>query len=300
MAKRAMVIAASGRHGMLMVGPPGAGKTMLARRMPGILPPLTEEERAEALLVHSVAGQPIEAIARGVRPFRAPHHSISAGGLVGGGRPVLPGEISLADKGVLFLDELPEFANNVLQSLRQPMEDREVRIVRVDGVYTFPCDFQLVAAANPCPCGHLGDPGYQCTCAPSRIQSYQAKIGGPLMDRIDVVCDVARPSSDKVIKGRVGLGTAEMALMVTEARERADWRQARLDEHDLRDPVASAHMGPKALETFETYARRLCLGGRAIARVARVARTVADVEGHDEVVTGDLVEALGFRSRNMG
>lgn len=300
MAKRAMVIAASGRHGMLMVGPPGAGKTMLARRMPGILPPLTEEERAEALLVHSVAGQPIEAIARGVRPFRAPHHSISAGGLVGGGRPVLPGEISLADKGVLFLDELPEFANNVLQSLRQPMEDREVRIVRVDGVYTFPCDFQLVAAANPCPCGHLGDPGYQCTCAPSRVQSYQAKIGGPLMDRIDVVCDVARPSSDKVIKGRVGLGTAEMALMVTEARERADWRQARLDEHDLRDPVASAHMGPKALETFETYARRLCLGGRAIARVARVARTVADVEGHDEVVTGDLVEALGFRSRNMG
>lgn len=213
---------------------------------------------------------------------------------------MLPGEISLADKGVLFLDELPEFANNVLQSLRQPMEDREVRIVRVDGVYTFPCDFQLVAAANPCPCGYLGDPGYQCTCAPSRIQSYQAKIGGPLMDRIDVVCDVARPSSDKVIKGRVGLGTAEMALMVTEARERADWRQARLDEHDLRDPVASAHMGPKALETFETYARRLCLGGRAIARVARVARTVADVEGHDEVVTGDLVEALGFRSRNMG
>ena len=148
MAKRAMVIAASGRHGMLMVGPPGAGKTMLARRMPGILPPLTEEERAEALLVHSVAGQPIEAIARGVRPFRAPHHSISAGGLVGGGRPVLPGEISLADKGVLFLDELPEFANNVLQSLRQPMEDREVRIVRVDGVYTFPCDFQLVAARS--------------------------------------------------------------------------------------------------------------------------------------------------------
>lgn len=180
------------------------------------------------------------------------------------------------------------------------MEDREVRIVRVDGVYTFPCDFQLVAAANPCPCGHLGDPGYQCTCSPSRVQSYQAKIGGPLMDRIDVVCDVARPSSDKVIKGRVGLGTAEMALMVTEARERADWRRARLDEHDLRDPVASAHMGPKALETFETYARRLCLGGRAIARVARVARTVADVEGHDEVVTGDLVEALGFRSRNMG
>lgn len=299
-AKRAMVIAAAGRHGMLMVGPPGAGKTMLARRMPGILPALTEDERAEALLVHSVAGQSVEAIARGVRPFRAPHHSISAGGLVGGGRPVLPGEISLADKGVLFLDELPEFASNVLQSLRQPMEDREVRIVRVDGVYTFPCDFQLVAAANPCPCGHLGDPGYQCTCTPSRIQSYQAKVGGPLMDRIDVVCDVARPSSDKVIKGRVGLGTREMAQMVTSARERADWRRARQDAHDLRDPVAAALMEDCALETFESYARRLCLGGRAIARVARVARTVADVEGHDEVRVEDLVEALGFRSRNMG
>lgn len=300
MAKRAMVIAAAGRHGMLMVGPPGAGKTMLARRMPGILPPLTEEERAEALLVHSVAGQPVEDIARGVRPFRAPHHSISAGGLVGGGRPVLPGEISLADKGVLFLDELPEFANNVLQSLRQPMEDREVRIVRVDGVYTFPCDFQLVAAANPCPCGHLGDPGYQCSCTPARIQSYQAKVGGPLMDRIDVVCDVARPSSDKVIKGRTGLGTPEMAQMVMEARERADWRRARLEEHDLRDPVASANMQVEAIETFESCARRLCLGGRAISRVARVARTVADVEGHDEVMTEDLIEALGFRSRNMG
>lgn len=158
---------------------PGPARPCLPAGCRESCPPLTEEERAEALLVHSVAGQPIEAIARGVRPFRAPHHSISAGGLVGGGRPVLPGEISLADKGVLFLDELPEFANNVLQSLRQPMEDREVRIVRVDGVYTFPCDFQLVAAANPCPCGHLGDPGYQCTWRPLSLQSYQAKIAAP-------------------------------------------------------------------------------------------------------------------------
>ena len=300
LAKRAMVIAAAGRHGMLMVGPPGAGKTMLARRLPGILPPLTEEERAEALLVHSVAGLPVDDIARGVRPFRAPHHSVSAGGLVGGGRPVMPGEISLADKGVLFLDELPEFATNALQALRQPMEDHEVRIVRVDGVYTFPCDFQLVAAANPCPCGHLGDEGHVCTCSVSKIQAYQSRVGGPLMDRIDVVCDVMRPSSTKVIKGQTGLGTDAMAQMVAGARERAEWRLRKATETDLKDPVACARMEPAALSAFEGYAERLCLGGRGIARVARVSRTIADVEGHDQVSVDDLVEALGFRSRNMG
>ncbi len=134
------------------------------------------------MVIHSVAGQPIESLAAGERPFRAPHHSISTGGLVGGGRPVLPGEISLAHEGVLFLDELPEFSRGTLQALRQPMEDHVVRIARVDGVYRFPCDFQLVAAANPCPCGHLGDPGHDCTCTQPRIAAYQARIGGPLMD----------------------------------------------------------------------------------------------------------------------
>ena len=145
------------------------------------------------MVIHSVAGQPIESLAAGERPFRAPHHSISTGGLVGGGRPVLPGEISLAHEGVLFLDELPEFSRGTLQALRQPMEDHVVRIARVDGVYRFPCDFQLVAAANPCPCGHLGDPGHDCTCTQPRIAAYQARIGGPLMDRIDVVVDVPAP-----------------------------------------------------------------------------------------------------------
>lgn len=293
-AKRAMVIAAAGRHGLLMVGPPGSGKSMLAKRLPSILPPLSDEERAEALLIHSVAGQPIDDIAAGVRPFRSPHHSISLGGLVGGGRPVLPGELSLADKGILFLDELPEFATNVLQSMRQPMEDHEVRIVRVDGVFTFPCDFQLVAAANPCPCGHLGDPGYTCTCSPARVQAYQNKIGGPLMDRIDVVCDVARPSERSVIRGGTGMGSAEMRELVVNAREFRDWRVER--EGEPEGP-GGARLEAGARDLFEGYAGRLRLGGRAIVRVARVARTIADLAEHPLVEQDDIIEALGFRSR---
>lgn len=292
LAKRAMAIAAAGRHGVLMVGPPGSGKTMIARRLPTILPPLSEDEAAEAILVHSVAGEPIDGIARGVRPFRAPHHSISRGGLVGGGRPVLPGEVSLADKGVLFLDELPEFSRGALQAMRQPLEDHEVRIVRVDGVYTFPCDFQLVAAANPCPCGHLGDPGHECSCPPARVASYQARIGGPLMDRIDVVVDVMRPSSDKVIRGLRGTGSQEMAEQVRAAREFSSWRQRR-DGGALR-------LEPSAQAAFESYAERLALGGRAIVRVGRVARTIADMEERELVSCDDVAEAIGFRSRMMG
>ena len=297
-AKRAMVIAAAGRHGMLMVGPPGAGKSMLARRMPGILPPLSDEERAEAILVNSVAGQSTSSIARGVRPFRSPHHSISVAGLVGGGRPVIPGEISLADKGVLFLDELPEFTRGALQSLRQPMEDHEVRIVRVDGVYTFPCDFQLIAAANPCPCGHCGDPGHECTCSAAQVLAYQTKMGGPLMDRIDVVCDVARPSSSKVIEGLQGLSTGEMLSMVEDARGFAGERM-RHERARSRDPIAAACLSRQARSAFEGYADRLALGGRGIARVAKVARTIADLAQHGEVEVEDLVEALGFRSRSL-
>lgn len=298
LAKRAMVIAATGSHGVLMVGPPGAGKTMLARRLPTILPPLEDHEAAEAMLMHSVAGQDISEVAAGRRPFRAPHHSVSAGGLVGGGRPVLPGEVSLAHKGVLFLDEISEFGRSALQSLRQPLEDHEARIVRVDGVYTFPCDFQLVAASNPCPCGHLGDPGHECTCSPARIAAYQGRVGGPLMDRIDVVVDVARPATEKVIAGQEGTGSAEMRETVTRAREFASWRRAREGEEGEK-AVGGARLDSGAQAAFERLAEGLALGGRAIVRVARVARTIADLEEREVVCSDDVVEAVGFRSRSL-
>lgn len=295
-AKRAMVIAATGQHGLLMVGPPGAGKTMLARRLPTILPPLDDAARVESMLVHSVAGQPIDDVARGVPPFRAPHHSISSAGLVGGGKPVIPGEVSLAHKGVLFLDELPEFASNVLQVLRQPLEEHIVRLARAEGAYVFPCDFMLVAAANPCPCGHLGDPGHTCTCAPARVETYQARMGGPLANRIDMHIDVARPASHKVIAGSSGMTSEQMSQMVVEGREFARHRRRRAG--GSHNPIET--FDRDALVAFEAIASRLMMGGRSIARAARVARTIADIEHHEQVGRDDIVEACSYRGRSHG
>ncbi|MBR3326212.1 MAG: ATP-binding protein, partial [Atopobiaceae bacterium] len=256
---------------------------------------LTPEERIEAMLLHSVAGQSLRDIDVGGRPFRAPHHSISSAGLIGGGRPVTPGEVSLAHKGVLFLDELPEFNGSVLQALRQPLEDRRVRIVRAEGAYIFPADFMLIAAANPCPCGHLGDPGHTCTCTPARIQAYQGRIGGPLMDRIDVFIDVARPSSRKVIRGSEGLSSKDMSDQVSAAREYRSWRKER--ERGKGSSVWAMAMEERARSVLESLAERKGFGGRGIARVANVARTIADLSEHEQIGVEEVVEACSYRPR---
>lgn len=300
-AKRALVISATGRHGLLMIGPPGSGKTMLAKRMPTILPPLTRGEAEEAMLVHSVAGLDVGGIAAGKRPFRAPHHSISMAGMIGGGRPVRPGEVSLSHEGVLFLDELPEFSSNVLQSLRQPFEEREVRIVRADGIYRFPCDFMFLAASNPCPCGYLGDDRHACTCTPAKILQYQSRIGGPLNDRIDLHVFVSRPDSGKVVSGEEGMSSEEMRRQVLIGREFREWRARRSEPVEASvQALESMRLDDRARDEIERVARSLGFGGRAIVRVGGIARTIADLEERELVTREDVLEACAYRDRREG
>lgn len=296
-AVRALVAAAAGGHNILMVGPPGSGKTMLARRLPSILPPLDEEERLESALVHSVSGLDARSVLSGVRPFRAPHHSASIAGLIGGGSPPRPGEASLAHNGVLFLDEMPEFGPASLQGLRQPLEDGEVTLVRVEGRLRFPARFTLVGAANPCPCGFLGDPAKRCACSPGVVERYRARIGGPLMDRIDLVCHVWRPDPGRLIAGERGPESAELRERVLEVRERAAQRGmepvARMSGSSL---LAACAMSPTTSSEFEELARMRHLSGRGVTRLLRVARTLADLSGSDEVRPDDLAEAMSYRA----
>lgn len=307
-AKRALVVAAAGCHGVLMVGPPGSGKTMLASRLPTILPPLTQSEALEAAVVHSVAGEDATGLIAGNRPFRSPHHSASLAGLVGGGNPVRPGEITLAHRGVLFLDEVPLFAPSTLQALRQPLESGRVVITRVDGSVTLPSHFMLVVAANPCPCGYFGDTQRDCGCTVSQIQTYQSRLGGPLMDRIDIRIDVARVPPRDVLAGRAGLSSASMRDRVVAAREFASWREAQegtgedcdrpqTERTFVKRLIASCRLSDEAQDFLETSATRGSFSGRAIARTLSVARTVADLAESLSVSKGHLCEALSLRAR---
>jgi magnesium chelatase family protein len=292
--KRALQIAAAGSHGLLMEGPPGSGKSMMASRLPSILPSLDTDERIESALIHSVAGLPYESILSGERPFRAPHHGASRAGLIGGGSPLYPGEVTLAHNGVLFLDELPEFGASVLQLLRQPMEQHFVSLARAQGTVTFPANFMLIAASNPCPCGFFGDPKRSCSCTPAQIARYHGRVGGPLMDRIKLVVDVWRSDPAHVLKTGKGTSSAQLKAGVMQARSFASWRGAHAvtTEEALLD---SCRLGTKERSALEVMAERYQLSGRGIMSTLAVARTIADMEEKERVTQDHLVEAVSFR-----
>ena len=303
LAKRALQIAAAGNHGLLMMGPPGSGKTMLAQRLPSILPSLSAAEIAESSCIASIVDEPIDAILEGKRPFRAPHHSATLAGLIGGGNPVRPGEVSLAHNGVLMLDELSEFSPSVLQGLRQPLEDGKVSITRADGNVIMPAKFMLVAASNPCPCGYYGDDKLTCTCTPSRIHAYQNRIGGPLIDRFDMFIDVWRSDFDEVITGDKEMSSAKLKEGVLKAREFAFERFRTQDANTLHaNNVATlmeqCMMDAKTKSYFKQNAQRNMLSGRGIMRILRVARTIADLNQSDRVDQNHIAEALTLRLRN--